>query len=165
MMQPSPDTSRYSAAQYRSILQTVGVVLSFTKGVSMRPLIRQGTHYVAVVPLEGEPQVDDLLLFEQCRPAGTACVLHRLIAVEGDTYITRGDNCLGCERIRREDIIGRVSHIYRVGQQEGMSVSHPAYLRYVRLWTALWPLRRPLYWMRGVAYGTMRRLRSLFRKS
>lgn len=138
----------------------------------MRPLIFKGVCYVAIVPVD-VPQVGDILLFEQIRRGGTSCVLHRLVDVEDGVYVTRGDNCLGCERITRADIIGRVENIYwPQGSRSSWSLllwlprlygarnednrwvlnaNDSGYLRYVSFWNAVWPLRRIAYMARAVA--------------
>ena len=76
----------------------------------MRPLIWEGEHCVAVIPLKEEgPAVGDLLVFKYVLAGKEVGVVHRLIEIgESDgqpLYITRGDNCIGCERVRRSDII------------------------------------------------------------
>lgn len=154
-----PPPQQPTPSQYREVMERAGVALAFTRGQSMRPLIWQGHHYVAVVPLEGEPQVGDMLLFEQARPEGTATVLHRLVNREGEHYVTRGDNCLRCELVARAQIIGRATHIYRKGparwfmaiKKECITIDDPQYQRYLRLLLRLWPLRRCRLWLRAGA--------------
>ena len=142
----------------RAIIEREGFVLPKTSGSSMRPLIWGEDHCVVVVPLVGEPAVGDILMFRQSLDGRN--IVHRVVAVEGDAarrvYIARGDNCLGCERVTRDQIIGRVAEAHRLSgyrpwhaiPKKKFTVTDPAYSRYVRLWTLLWPLRRLWYHLR-----------------
>lgn len=125
----------------------------------MRPLIWARDHCVVVVPLKGEPEIGDILMFRLSMEGKN--IVHRLVAIEGvgdkRVYVARGDNCLGCERFGRDQIIGRVAEVHRMSgwrpwhaiHARKFTVSDPAYRRYVRLWTRLWPLRRFAYRVRG----------------
>ncbi len=160
-------------ASHRSQIKRNGFALSKTYGTSMRPLIWGGEHYVAVVPLESEPTVGDLLMFQS--PLGDCSVIHRLVEIKEDVgqriYITRGDNCLGCETVRREDIIGRVAEIHRISgfrpwhaiPARKFTVTDAAYLRYSHIWRAIWPVRRCYYLLRAHARGLRVRLLSVFK--
>lgn len=143
----------------------------------MRPLIWGGQHAVAVSALDGEPAVGDILVFSQRLPDGTVRVVnHRLVAVRGAghecVYVTRGDNCVGCEQVRHADIIGRVAEVHRVG---GWRPWHAVWARkfrtagraqrlYARLWLVSWPARRLLMRARGYAAAALRALRRLRRR-
>lgn len=136
----------------REVILREGFALSKTFGKSMRPLIWGEQHCVVVVPLKGEPEIGDILMFRQA--GNNRNIVHRLVAVEGEgkdrIYISRGDNCLGVERISRSDIIGRVSEVHRLSgfrpwhaiPTKKFTVSSPSYRLYLHLWTRLWPLRR-----------------------
>lgn len=139
----------------------------------MRPLIWGGQHCVVVTPLESEPKVGDLLLFQSTIDGRN--VLHRLVEVRQDgnhyLYITRGDNCLVCEKVHREEIIGRVAEVHRISgfrpwhiiPAKQFAVTDRAYLRYSRFWTAIWPIRRQYYLLRAHIRGLRVRLLSLFK--
>lgn len=154
----------------------VSFVLSKAYGKSMRPLIWGGQHCVAVTPLDGEPEIGDILMFRQKLPDGLVRkVVHRLVKIkqEGDQrfYFTRGDNNMGCEKILRWEIIGRVAEIHRISgfrpwhiiPKRKFSVNDPAYLFYSRVWNAIFPLRRCLYYLRGKAFGLRARLAALLK--
>lgn len=140
--------------------------VSKTTGRSMRPLIWGKDHYVVVTPLTGEPEIGDMLLFEHRSPDGRRKnIVHRLVDIRpthNHRYVMRGDNNLLTEEIDRGSIIGRVAEIHRLSgyrpwhaiAKRSFAVTDPAYRRYVRLWTALTPLRLPYY-----------RLRNFLRKS
>ncbi len=175
----------------REMLRHGGFAMSKTFGSSMRPLIWGGAHSVAVVPLDGEPAIGDLLMFRETGaprneeaggsnivhpdpapgrngvpngPAPGRNIVHRLVAIReeggGRLYITRGDNCLASETVRRHEIIGRVAEVHRLGgwrpwyvlPGRRFAVTDRAYRLYSRLWQLLWPLRRPIYALRSRLY-------------
>lgn len=155
----------------REELRHIGFALSRTYGKSMRPLIWGGRHYVAVVPLEGEPRPGDLLQFMQRLPDGREIsVVHRLVEVkqEGDQhhYITRGDNCLASETVLSSEIIGKVAEVHRVAgfrpwyaiPARKFAVTDSACRRYTRFWMAIWPARRFYYRVRAHAASLMVRI-------
>lgn len=128
-------------------------------GPSMRPLIWEGMHCVVIVPQVDEPSIGDILVFRQRRRGGMAHVAHRLVAKEQNAvYVMRGDNCLGCERIVSDDIVGRVAAITRVGGwrpwhavwREQFDVDDRCQFVYTKLWGWLWPVRRVYYRLRGL---------------
>ena len=91
----------------RQMLERNGFGMSQTSGRSMRPLIWGGEHCVVVAPLEGEPKVGDLLMFVGVINGGRGNIVHRLVEIHGKgdrrIYVTRGDNCAGCERVSKGD--------------------------------------------------------------
>lgn len=109
-------------------------------GFSMMPMLRHRRDMVWLTRLEREPRKGDLLLYR--RPDGRY-VLHRVVRVEGWTdCVCCGDNDCRPERVRREDVVGVVCGFCRNGKR--YTVRDWRYLLYVRLWTGLFPLRRPL---------------------
>lgn len=165
-----------TASDRRSQIELNGFGLSMTHGISMRPLIWGGRHCVAVAPLEGAAEVGDLLMFVQRRGDKEINIVHRLVEHKRlggrSVYITRGDNCLGSEQVRPEEVIGRVVEVHRIGGYrpwyaigaEKFTVTDTAYLRYSRVWSALWPVRRICYRARGRLYALHARFRSIFIK-
>lgn len=151
----------------RPLLDRNGFGLSMTSGSSMRPLIWGGQHCVVVVPLEGEPTLGDLLMFRQ----NDRNIVHRLVEIRQDVYITRGDNCLKTETVRREEIIGRVAEVHRTSgyrpwhiiPSKQFAVTDRSYRLYSRLWSAIWPARKICYLMRAHIRGIGSRLRSIFK--
>ncbi len=159
------------------VLERNGFGLSRTFGRSMRPLIWGGQHCVAVVPLDGEPAVDDLLMFRQTLADGSQRnVVHRLVEIRRrdntTLYITRGDNCLGCETVTRDEIVGRVAEVHRLSgfrpwhaiPMKRFAVTDKAYRRYTRFWRAIWPLRRFCYRVRAHGYGLKARVMNFLKK-
>ena len=163
-------------AETNSNLKRKSFALSKAYGKSMRPLIWGGQHCLAVAPLEGEPEIGDILMFRQKQPDGSERnVVHRLVKIvqEGDRrlYFTRGDNNMGCEKVLRTEIIGRVAEVHRISgfrpwhiiPKKKFTVTDPAYLFYSRVWNAIFPLRRVYYYFRGKANGLRARLLALIK--
>lgn len=102
--------------------------LTYTNvGVSMLPLLRQGKD-LFVVHRKGADRCKrgDVVLFR--RPP-SSYVLHRVIEVRPDDYVTMGDNTIGRERgIRDDDILGVMTGFVRNGRHH--DVSEPGYRLY-----------------------------------
>lgn len=160
----------------RSMLERNGFSMSKTFGKSMRPLIWGGQHCVTVVPLRKEPAPGDLLMFRQRFPDGKSInVVHRVVETrrtgEESLYITRGDNCLGCERVDPSEVIGRVAEVHRISgfrpwhiiPFRKFAVNDTAYLRYTRFWLAIWPARRIYYILRGYKNALLSRIRLMLK--
>lgn len=82
-------------------------------GVSMLPLLRQGKDTVLIV--KGEPKKGDVALYEG--ENGKTCVLHRVIAVKGEIYVFRGDNCVAREFVQSAKVLGVLERIWRNGKE------------------------------------------------
>ena len=87
---------------------------------------------------------------------GKDYVLHRVIGVEGDHYLIRGDNTYAVEHVPDSAVIGVLTGFVRKGRQYSASDRH--YLRYARLWNAIYPLRACLVRCRRLAGRVARRL-------
>lgn len=125
-------------------LQEGQLVSVATKGVSMQPLLYTGQSHVILAPVKGPLRWGDLPLFRT--PDGTY-IIHRIIRTDGACYYTRGDNCYTKERVPREWVLGVVVEIYRKGRC--ISVHHPLYRLYARVWPMLFPVRYVLMRMKG----------------
>lgn len=125
-----------------------GKEVRFTpSGVSMRPFIEGDRDSVILTALKTPPRRGDILLAQTQTLCGkTTYVLHRLIRIEGDTYIFQGDgNLAGEERCVLGDIIGRVT---RIETPKG----HRKLLTRGRVWFALRPVRK---WLLKIYRHTM----------
>lgn len=120
-------------------------VTYFTRGVSMRPLLRERQTHVTIAPL-GDIHDNDILLYIR---ANGDLVLHRLIKQDGDTLYMRGDNTYGLEPIDRAQAVGVVTHIYRNGRTFAVDCNRK-YTCYVVFWRAIYPLRRLAQGLRSV---------------
>ena len=71
-------------------------------GTSMQPTLLAGD--VIVLEKAHKIGVGDVVLF---RYKGRH-LLHRIITIDGDSYTMRGDNCIFCETVNREDIVAKM---------------------------------------------------------
>lgn len=125
-----------------------GKEVRFTpSGVSMRPFIEGDQDSVILKALTRPPRRGDILLAQTQTLCGqTTYVLHRLIRIEGGTYVLQGDgNLAGEERCALGDIIGRVA---RIETPKG----HRKLLTRGRVWYALRPVRK---WLLKIYRHTM----------
>ena len=86
-------------------------------GTSMRPTLIEGD-MLTLAPLSGEPEVGDIMLF---RYHGQH-ILHRIVAVDGDSCTMQGDNCTTTENCRREDIVARVVAVEKHNKLKHLAV-------------------------------------------
>lgn len=114
-----------------------GFYISTTVGVSMRPLLRANRDRVLIKPLKNQRlKKGDLALYRL--PIGKY-VLHRVIAVNPDHYIIRGDNTYIKEKIPDAWILGVMTEIYR--DRRHITAQNKGYRVYVAIWQAIYPLR------------------------
>lgn len=127
-------------------------VLLNTTGKSMRPLLKEGQTQVLVEPLRGSLRLGDLPLVE-IGPGHYR--LHRIIRVQNECYVTRGDNSIYKETVTAGQILGHVTQIRR--GRRVLSLCARRYTLYWRLWLLLTPIRIPLYRLRGSLEGLLER--------
>lgn len=106
------------------------------RGVSMRPMLRQGKDAVEISPMPEKLKKYDLPVYK--RKDG-AYVMHRIIAVKKDRYICLGDNTIMLEQIYPEQMIGIVSAFQR--GEKRIEVTNLVYQWYCRVWVFLSPIR------------------------
>lgn len=127
-------------------LQQYGVLTYRIKGVSMKPMLRQGRDSFTVVrKTDKRCSKYDVVLYHR---APDEYVLHRIIKVRDNDYVILGDNCINKEYgIKDEDILGVMTSFVRKGKEH--QVSEPAYRLYVRLWCMSAPVRILLKKLKG----------------
>lgn len=119
-------------------LERKGTITYTCKGVSMLPLLRQKRDLFTVTKRHGRCKKYDVALY---RRADGAYVLHRVVKVCEDGYVILGDNCLNKEYgIKDEDILGVMTSFVRDGKE--YSVDAGLYRVYVKVWYAIYPIRR-----------------------
>ena len=123
--------------------QGLPVVMN-TRGISMRPLLRQGKTQVLIEPLHRELEIGELPLF--LRQDGRL-VIHRLVGRDPQNYHTRGDNCISGESFPRENAYGVVTRIYR--GQKALEVTDWRYRAYVSVWMHTAGIR--IFWKKCLA--------------
>ena len=97
------------------LLKTQDEVMTRTKGISMRPLLRQGRDIVVIKRPQFPLKAGDVPLY---RVKGKEeLVLHRILRVKKDgTYIIRGDNLFLKEYVKESQIVGVMKAFYREGR-------------------------------------------------
>lgn len=134
------------AATLEQMLLQEGVLLRPVEGDSMIPLLDQTTDVVRLIVPPKELQCYDLPLYR--RPNG-ALVLHRIIKVRRNDYITCGDNRTRYERVPKHWVVALAQGRYR--GDEYLSFDDEAYLEGVRALCqkrARVPARLHAFWMR-----------------
>ena len=133
------------SANIEKQLKEQGYHVSTTVGWSMYPMLRNRRDRIVVLP-KGEARLKkfDLPLYH--RPDGKY-ILHRIIGVEKDHYVIRGDNTYVKEYIPEEWIIGYVSEFYRA--ERHVLASSKWYRFYAAFWNFIYPLRRLYMLVRG----------------
>ena len=107
------------------------------RGVSMLPMLRQRKDTVEIAPLPERLERYDLPVYQY--PSGKV-VMHRVVRVEEDCYICRGDNTYADERITHDMMIAKVTAFKRGSKR--IEVTNLLYQAYVHVWVAIYPLRR-----------------------
>ena len=117
-------------------------VITYTSGRSMEPLLYEHETYVVIqsIPMlvgkKAELRIGELPIY--LRPDGKY-VIHRIIAITEDCYITRGDHCITSEKVPKEWVLGVVRQINRKGHL--IQVTDRGYRLYVWFWIVNYPLR------------------------
>lgn len=123
--------------QIEDVLKENGMFVSTTVGVSMYPMLRNRMDTIIITPCEGRLKKYDVPLYKK----DSRYILHRIVEVRPDSYVTRGDNCYQNEYgITDAQILGVLTGFYRGTKRWNMDGWK--YKSYVRLWCALFPLRR-----------------------
>lgn len=143
-----------SPSHLEDILHRDGVLVYKTRGVSMRPLLKQDRDLVIIRPFEGRLKKYDVPLY---RRRGGGYVLHRIITVRDHDYVIRGDNTFRKEYVPDSLIIGVLTDFKRKGREH--SVNETGYRLYARVWNVLYPIRFALHKARGVAGRIKRKLK------
>ena len=128
------------AVSLKEELMRSGNVIFTNKGVSMRPLLREGRDLMIIEKRRSDTRLAPgmAVLFE--RPTGDL-VLHRIYRKDGGGYLILGDNCINPEYVEDHMIIGILTGVVRDGKKR-IDVTDKSYQRYVKLWTATYPVRK-----------------------
>lgn len=107
-----------------------------TKGRSMQPLLYEGKTIAVLLPVTAPPRRGDVVLYKR---ADGDLVLHRVVRVQGDSYIIRGDNCFYDEPVNSAQLLGVMTEVVRNGKT--IRVTDAAYRCYAAFWMGSYPLR------------------------
>ena len=139
-------------ATFEDLLARDGKLVYKTCGVSMEPMLRQDRDLVVIQVPASRLKKFDVALYRR----GGNYVLHRVIRVESDHYLIRGDNTYAFESVPDQAVIGVLSSFQRKGRQ--ISAESRGYRLYVRFWNAIYPLRIFSFRFRRFAVRVARRL-------
>ncbi len=117
----------------------------------MWPMIRNRRDAVEIRKLEKPARRYDLVLYIRGTEQG---VIHRVLHVRENDYIIAGDNCWQKEYVKHEQVRGIAVQFYRNGKWH--RVDEIGYRFYVHLWTDLFFIRRPLFYLRDKAKRLLR---------
>lgn len=120
----------------KTALETYGQFVGTTVGVSMRPMIKSGKDIVVISSKIRRLNVYDVALYKR----GEENVLHRVLEVKENGYVTRGDNCLQNEFVPEENVIG-VLETYFKGKKQ-VDLKSKEYFKYVKRRLKYYPLRK-----------------------
>ena len=137
---------------FEEILKKDGRLVYKTRGVSMLPMLHQNRDIVVIVPPEGRLKKYDVALYKR----GSSYILHRIIGIQDEVYLIRGDNTYRMEHVSQELVIGVLTGFVRNGKS--YTVEDTGYKIYCRIWNAIYPLRKLLFLMRRIAGKTARML-------
>ena len=116
---------------FENLLARDGYLVYKTRGVSMEPMLHENRDLVIIQAPVSRLQKFDVALYKR----GDAYVLHRVIGVEKDHYLIRGDNTYMIERVPDSAVIGVLTSFKRKGKE--ITTHSRGYILYTRLWHAL----------------------------
>ena len=123
-------------SSFEEQLRVHGRIIYTNVGNSMMPLIKEGRDVLIIERHSGRLSKYDIPLY--LRPDGQY-VLHRIIRVYEDSYVTAGDNRSCRETVSDTQIVGVLTGIIRRGKT--LSLDRLPYRIYTHLWCDLFPIR------------------------
>ena len=134
-------------------LKENGIYVGLTRGISMRPMLREGRDTILISPVSGRLKKYDVPLYRR----GEDYVLHRVVKVREQDYVICGDNCLRREYgITDEQFVGVLSG-FRRGDRY-VEIDSMCYRLYARVWVAIYPMRFVFMYLKTIAKGCIRRV-------
>ena len=137
---------------FETLLSRDGYLVYKTRGVSMEPMLRQNRDLVIIKVPASRLKKYDVAFYKR----NEAYVLHRVIKVMPDHYLIRGDNTYALETVPDDAVLGVLTGFQRKGKE--IDVTDPAYLWYVRVWDAIYPVRAFFFRCRRAAVKAARKL-------
>ncbi len=136
-MSNATETVFESFDNIEAVLDKNGVYASVTSGVSMRPLFKTHRDVVVLMRPKGRLCKYDVALYR----VGEKYILHRVVGFDEKAcvYLIRGDNTFRLERVPEGAVIARLVSFNRAGKH--VSVTDKGYLRYVKFWNFIYPIR------------------------
>lgn len=113
------------------VLAEKGYFVKTIAGTSMLPMLIDRTDTVVIEPITRPLKKYDVVLFRR----GKQLVLHRIIKVNPEYCLIRGDNCIEAEKVPSDNIIGIMTSFCHKGKEH--KIHDKGYKLYSRLWVAL----------------------------
>lgn len=123
--------------QLEKELDKKGSVIWKCNGISMLPFIKPEKDLVILESIKSEPKPYDVVMYKS--DSVNKYVLHRLLYVDGNTYVILGDNCITLEYVHKEKVIAVMTGIIRDGKK--IDIDTLWYKLYMQLWIKPWKLR------------------------
>lgn len=125
---------------YNSIEELIlsqGESISSTSGISMYPMLRHRRDMVVIEKVDRPLKKHDVPLY---RAKSGKLLLHRILRVESDRYVIRGDNTYALEYVPKESVIGVLKEFHRNGKRYDCA-TNKKYKVYVFFMRLFYPLR------------------------
>ena len=127
--------------RFEDALEQNGYITYTNVGVSMMPLLREHRD-IMVIQKRGAERLRrlDAVLFVRPGVEGRGhYVLHRILKVCDRGYWIVGDNCIGGECVREENVIGVLTSVIRDGKE--VDFRGAGYRLYLKCWCAPYRMR------------------------
>lgn len=153
-----------STISIEELLDRDGQIIYTNKGVSMMPLLRQDKDLLIIKKRGLEPLKKlDVVLFKRRKDnSKDAYVLHRILEVYDDSYLIIGDNCIGKEIVKDENILGILVGIIRNNKQ--INFDSFLYKLYINTWCRFYHLRIFILRVKLFIKNILRKIYRLFIK-
>ena len=132
--------SEKSLTRILTEIKEAGSAKTYTKGISMLPLLKENRDISVLIPIEKPLLPGDVVLYVR-KNEHQELVLHRIVKITADGFLIRGDNTFSDERVRREDIVAVLGGFFRKGRYVDCQKSL-FYRLYSSVWTGVYPLRK-----------------------
>lgn len=142
---------------YEEVLREYGECIAHVAGWSMEPLFHNRQSIVKVVPFEiDKMRVGDIVLYK----VDDRYILHRVLEIQKDSIIARGDNNWFLETINIDNIIGIAAGFWRKPSSRFVDCND----RWYKLYKAFLPALRGLRYCTAKGKHAAKKLLGLKRK-
>lgn len=133
-------------ATIEELLSRHGALLDIPVGTSMLPMLKNRQTPIVIEPIKDLPRNNDVVLYKR---SDGQYVLHRIVKITSEYYITRGDNCYGNEQVSFSQMIGILKGYYK-GERYIDCRRSNGYRMYVWAWRCGYPFR--LFFMKARSF-------------
>lgn len=143
-------------------LEKSGHIVYTNVGISMLPLLRENRDVMLIE--KKEFKCYDAVLFRRPGVTGRGhYIVHRILRInkDGSCWIV-GDNLVQGEIVKREDILGTLTGVYRNGKL--VKFDDLGYRLYVAFWCRPWPLRFLILRLRNFLRRVLSKIKRIIKK-